>query len=319
MSKNTTLAIVVPCFNEAELIENTSNRLLEVLTKLEQEEKISENSYIYYVNDGSTDDTWLEIAKVVAKNPNKIKATKFSTNFGNQNALLAGLLNVRRIGCDCVITIDADLQQDENKIGEFVEKYDQGYDIVCGIRNNRKTDSFFKKSTALAFYKFMNLLGVKIPENHSDYRLCSKEILDVLDKYQESDLFLRGFFYEIGYKSTVVYFDVKQRKIGCSKFNFFTLLTLAINGITSYSIVPLKMICFLGFVCMTVGFILGLWAIIAKILWNDSPNGWAESITLIAFFGGMQIFCTGIVAEYLGQIFREVKKRPRYLIDEEIG
>lgn len=318
MAKNTRLAIIVPCFNEAALIKSTTDRLLEVLKNLEEKEKISDNSYIYLVDDGSVDNTWLEIGCAVARHPNKIKAVKFSTNFGNQKALLAGLLGVKEIGCSAAVTIDADLQQDENKIEDFIDKYDEGNQIVFGIRNNRKTDGFIKKTTALAFYNLMNILGVKIPKNHSDYRLVSIEALNILEKFKESDLFLRGFFHEIGLKRTYVYFDVKPRKKGKSKFNLVSLLALAINGITSYSIVPLKLICVLGFLLMIFGFITGVCAVYAKLVYNDSPNGWAEAITLTSFFGGMQIFCIGIVAEYLGQIFREVKKRPRYLIEEKL-
>ncbi len=318
MSKNTILAIVVPCYNEQGAINSTTQRLLEILDILEKKNKISENSYIYFVDDGSADETWYEIAKNVAKHPNRVKAIKFSTNFGNQKALLAGLLGVKRIGCDAVVTIDADLQQDETKIEDFIDKFNEGYKIVYGVRNDRKTDGFFKKITALAFYKLMNIMGVKIPKNHSDYRLVSKEVLDILEQYNETDLFLRGFFHEIGFKKCSVNFDVKPRTIGSSKFGFYSLLTLAINGITSYSIVPLRLICLFGFLSMIFGFFTGMWAIVAKIFWNDSPDGWAESIILISFFGGIQIFFIGIVGEYLGQIYREAKHRPRYLIEEEL-
>ena len=318
MAKDTRLAIAIPCFNEQELIKPTTERLLEILSDLEKKEKISDSSYIYLVDDGSKDDTWLEIAKAVARHPNKIKAVKFSSNFGNQKALLAGMLGAQKIGCSAVVTIDADLQQDENKIEEFIDKYDKGAKIVFGIRNDRNTDAFFKKVTALAFYKLMNILGVKIPKNHSDYRLVSFEALEVLEKFQETDLFLRGFFHEIGFKSDSVYFDVKPRQVGKSKFNLFSLSALAVNGITSYSIVPLKMICIIGFLSTLFGLVMGIYIIIARFMWNDSPDGWATAIITTTFFGGIEVFCIGIVAEYLGQIFREVKKRPRYLIEEEL-
>ena len=318
MAKDTRLAIAIPCFNEQELIKPTTERLLEILSDLEKKEKISDSSYIYLVDDGSKDDTWLEIAKAVARHPIKIKAVKFSSNFGNQKALLAGMLGAQKIGCSAVVTIDADLQQDENKIEEFIDKYHEGYKIVFGIRNDRKTDDCLKRITALAFYKLMNILGVKIPKNHSDYRFVSSEVLEVLKKFQETDLFLRGFFHEIGFSTTNVYFDVKPRNVGKSKFNLISLTALAVNGITSYSIVPLKLICVLGIFCMIFGFTMGLWAIFAKLFYNDSPDGWATSIILTSFFGGVEIFCVGIVGEYLGQIFREVKRRPRYLIEDEL-
>lgn len=318
MAKDTVLAIVIPCFNEEGLIKSTTDRLLEVLSDLENKGKISSKSFIYLVDDGSKDKTWYEIVLSNQRNPQKIKALKFSTNFGNQKALIAGLTEANKIGCDAAVTIDADLQQDENKIEEFIDKYDEGYKVVFGIRNDRKTDDFIKKTTALAFYKTMEILGVNIPKNHSDYRLVSKEVLDVLEKFKETDLFLRGFFHDIGFKQTSVMFDVKPRFIGKSKFNLFSLMSLAVNGITSYSIVPLKMISILGLLSTAFGFFMGLWVIIAKLLWNNSPDGWTTTITITCFFGGFQVFCMGIIAEYLGQMFREVKARPRYLVEEEI-
>lgn len=318
MAKDTRLAIVIPCYNEEGLIYSTTDRLIELMDDLISREKISPDSYIFLVNDGSKDKTWYEIQVSSEKHKGRIKAAKFSRNFGNQKALLAGMLGARKIGCDAVITIDADLQQDETKIEEFVEKYDNGCKVVFGIRNDRKTDGFIKKITALAFYKLMNSLGVNIIRNHSEYRLVSKEALDVLSRFEETDLFLRGFFHEIGFKTDVVNFDVKPREVGKSKFNLLSLTGLAINGITSYSIVPLKMICVLGILSMLFGFVTGLVVIYAKLVYNDSPNGWSTAIVLISFFGGMQLFCLGIVGEYLGQIFREVKHRPRYLVEEEI-
>jgi len=285
---------------------------------LAKREKISDTSYIYLVDDGSKDNTWYEIALAVARHPNKIKATKFSANFGNQKALLAGMLGAKKVGCDAVVTIDADLQQDEGKIEEFVQKYDEGYEIVLGIRNDRNTDGFFKKITALAFYKIMKLNGVKIPKNHSDYRLVSSAILDVLEKFKETDLFLRSFIHEIGFKKAVVYFDVKKRMVGSSKFNFFSLFALAMNGITSFSVKPLRFIGILGFICVVLAFLAGLYVLAVKFVWHDSTDTWAQQIIITSFFGGMQVFCTGIIAEYLGQIFREVKARPRYIIEEEL-
>lgn len=319
MPKDLRLAIAIPCFNEEALIKSTTDRLLEILSGLIEKEKISENSYILFVDDGSKDNTWLEMGMACAKNPSKVKAIKFSSNFGNQKALLAGMLGAHKIGCSAVITIDADLQQDETKIEEFIDKHIEGYDLVFGIRNDRKTDGFVKKVTALSFYKVMNILGVAIPKNHSDFRLVSNRVLEVLETFDEKDLFLRGFFHAIGFSKTFVKFDVKPRAVGKSKFNFISLMALAVNGITSYSIVPLKLICILGFLMMIFGFVAGLWTIFMKFMFNDSPNGWATAIILTSFFGGIQVFCIGIVAEYLGQIFREVKRRPRYIIEQQIG
>ena len=248
----------------------------------------------------------------------RIKGVKFIRNYGNQKALIAGLLGVKGIGCDCVISIDADLQQDENSIEKFIDEFHNGADIVSGIRNNRKTDTFFKKLSALCFYKLMNILGVKIPVNHSDFRLVSYKALEILEQYSEEGLFLRGFFHEIGLKTAYVKFDVKPRALGNSKFNFLSLTSLALNGITAFSIVPLRIIAMLGVLTVLGSLILGIDVILEKYFFSDPPSGWATLVILIAFFGGLQIFCLGIIGEYLGQIFNEVKARPRYIKEKEI-
>ena len=312
------LALTIPCFNEELCVESTCTRLMEVLDDLIQRNIITADSYIYLVDDGSCDKTWDIISDLHDKHPQKIKAQKFIKNFGNQKALIAGLEGVRKIGCDCVISIDADLQQDENSIEKFVKEYQNGNDIVLGIRNDRKTDSLFKKTTALMFYKLMNLLGAKIPVNHSDFRLVSRKALDVMSLYSEKALFLRGFFHELGLKTSYVKFDVKQRSAGCSKFNPASLTALALNGITSFSIVPLRIIAVLGFFMATIAFLIGLETIFEKIVFNDSPNGVATMIILLCFFGGLQIFCLGIIGEYIGQVYREVKARPRYITEKEL-
>lgn len=312
-----TLAIIIPCYNEELLIESTVSSLFEVINSLIEKGKILPDSYIYLVDDGSQDKTWSIIEDLHKKNP-LVKGTKFVKNYGNQKALLAGLLGVREIGCDCVVSIDADLQQDQWAIERFVDKYAEGYDIVSGIRNSRETDSFFKKNTALFFYKLMNLLGAKIPVNHSDYRLVSKRALDILAQYSEKQLFLRGFFHEIGLKTAYVKFDVKPRMVGESKFNFISLLGLALNGITSFSIIPLRVIAVLGFLMALFSFGLGLEVLYEKIFLNNTPKGWATQIVVLTFFGGLQLFCLGIIGEYLGQVYREVKARPRYIKDIEL-
>jgi len=312
-----TLAIIIPCFNEELLIESTVNSLFEVINSLIEKGKILEDSYIYLVDDGSKDKTWSIISDLHSKN-SLVKGAKFVKNYGNQKALMAGLLGVRDIGCDCVVSIDADLQQDQWAIEKFVDKYAEGYDIVSGIRNGRNTDSFFKKYTALFFYKLMNLLGAKIPVNHSDYRLVGKRALDILAKYPEKQLFLRGFFHEIGLKTAYVKFNVKPRMLGKSKFNFMSLLGLALNGITSFSIVPLRIIAVLGFLMALFSFGLGAQVLCEKIFFNSTPKGWATQVVMLAFFGGIQLFCLGIIGEYVGQVYREVKARPRYIKDIEL-
>ena len=311
------LAVIIPCFNEELCVETTCVRLVEVLNMLISKNKITADSYLYLIDDGSKDATWSIIEKLHAGNK-MIKGVKFLRNYGNQKALIAGLEGVRDIGCDCVVSIDADLQQDELAIEKFLDEYQNGYDVVLGIRNDRNTDGFIKKVTALMFYKLMNLLGAKIPVNHSDYRLVSKKALDVLHLYPEKALFLRGFFHELGVKTTTVHFDVKPRFAGNSKFNFMSLMALALNGITSFSIVPLRIVACLGFLMAFFGFLVGLETVFEKLFLNNSPNGFATMIILLCFFGGLQIFCLGIIGEYVGQVYREVKARPRYIKDKEL-
>lgn len=312
-----TLAIIVPCFNEELCVKSTIEKLLILLNSLVDKNKIKNDSYLYLVDDGSVDNTW-NIIEDAHKKDKRVKALKFIRNFGNQKALIAGLEGVRNIGCDCAVSIDADLQQDENAIELFIDEYMKGADIVSGIRNDRKTDSFFKKVTALMFYKTMNILGAKIPPNHSDYRLVSKRTLDVMELYPEKYLFLRGFFNELGLKTAYVHFNVKPRMAGESKFNFMSLMVLALNGITSYSVVPLRFVAVLGFFMALFGFLVGVETVIEKIFWHNSPNGWATTIILLCVFGGIQLFCLGLIGEYVGQVFREVKARPRYVKDIEL-
>ncbi len=311
------LAIVVPCFNEELCVKETAERLLDVLDNLCNKNKISDKSYIYFVDDGSKDNTWEIISRLHDDNK-RIKGLKFIRNFGNQKALTAGYESVRDLGCDCAVSIDADLQQDEWAIEKFIDKFEEGSDIVSGIRNSRSTDSLFKKTTALLFYKLMNILGANIPVNHSDFRLVSKKALDIMELYPEKALFLRGFFNDVGLKTSYVYFDVKPRFKGESKFNFIKLMGLALNGITSFSIVPLRIISVLGFIMAFLGFVIGLETVFEKIFFHNTPNGWATTIILLAFFGGIQIFCLGIIGEYIGQVYREVKSRPRYIKETEL-
>ncbi len=312
------LAVVVPCYNEQDCIPSTTNRLLEVLMELSNDKIISTDSFIFYVDDGSIDNTWNVIQEYSQKNPNKVRGVKFSKNFGNQKAILAGLIETGKYNSDCLITIDADLQQDENKIREFVEKYKNGSQIVCGIRNNRNTDSFFKRTASLAFYKLMNLLGVNIKVNHSDYRLIGSEAQKALVQFKETNLFLRGIFQELGFEKDYVYFDVKPRKIGTSKYTPFSLFCLAMSGITSFSLVPLRMVSVIGLIMAFISFIVGISAIVDRIMGINVVPGWATIVVCIGFVGGVQILCLGVIAEYLGQLFQETKARPRYIIEKTL-
>lgn len=311
------LAIIIPCYNEELCIESTVKRLLEVLDDLISKSKIKSDSYLYLIDDGSKDKTW-QIIETLHNNDVRVKGLKFLRNFGNQKAIIAGLEGVRELGCDCVVSIDADLQQDENAIEKFIDEYMKGADIVSGIRNDRNTDSFLKKTTALMFYKTMNILGAHITPNHSDYRLVSRKALEIMSMYPERALFLRGFFSETGLKTAYVNFDVKPRMAGESKFNYMSLMALALNGITSYSVVPLRFVAVLGFLMAVFGFLVGCETIFEKLVWHTSPNGWATTIILLCIFGGIQIFCLGLIGEYIGQVYREVKARPRYIKDIEL-
>ncbi len=312
------LSIIVPCYNEEDCIPSTTKRLIEIMDELISDNVISEKSYIFYVDDGSTDKTWEIIDKYAQINPQRVRGVKFSRNFGNQKAILAGLTESRKYFPDCLVTIDADLQQDETKIREFVQKYKEGAQIVCGIRNDRNTDGFFKKYSALAFYKFMNILGVKIKMNHSDYRLIGSEAAEALARFKETNLFLRGMFQELGFKKEYVYFDVKPREIGVSKFTPLSLLTLALSGITSFSLVPLRFVTFVGFLMSVFSFVIGLSAVYDHFIRQNTVPGWATIVVCVGFVGGIQILCLGVIAEYLGQLFQETKARPRYIIEKII-
>lgn len=311
------LAIIIPCYNEEAALSHTLDRLIEVGRDLKNRGIIDEKSFLFLVDDGSTDSTWNIIEKYNNSN-HEVKALKFTRNFGNQNALLAGLTRVAEIGVDCALTIDADLQQDETKIEEFIQKYREGAHIVCGVRTNRHTDSLMKKSTALMFYQFMNMLGVKIKKNHSDYRLVSKKALDILRKYKEVNLFLRGFFYELGLKTEYVYFEVKERELGESKYTFSSLYRLAIDAITSYSFVPLRVVYGLGFFITVVSFILCALALFEDIFDIYEFSSHVILVFVLCFFGGLQILAIGIIGEYVAHLFQEVKGRPRYIEDKEL-
>ncbi|WP_394965721.1 glycosyltransferase [uncultured Helicobacter sp.] len=242
-------------------------------------------------------------------------ALKLSTNKGHQNALLAGL-EYASTRCDCAISIDCDLQQDEQKLDEFIQKYKNGADIVMGIRNDRDTDTIFKKYTALGFYKLMNLMGVKLTKNHADYRLLSQKALNALLNHKESNLFLRGIVDNIGFSKTYVFFDVKPRNIGESKYPLRKMLSFAWNGITSFSIMPLRLVSILGFVFFILSLGLGAYALYVKIFTDNALWGWASTIIPFSFFSGVQLLSLGIIGEYIGKIYTESKHRPRYFIED---
>ena len=307
------LAIVVPCYNEEEVFPETSKRLTEVLKELIEKKKIAEDSFALYVNDGSRDRTWELIEQEYSANPYAC-GLKLAGNVGHQNALLSGLTYVKEY-VDISISIDADLQDDVNVIEEMVDKYIEGYDVVYGVRNNRDTDTFFKRNTALAFYKMMQLMGVKSVYNHADYRLLSKRAMEHFSQFKESNLFLRGMMPLIGYNTTSVYYSRKERVAGESKYPLKKMLALAFNGITSFSVKPISLILGLGVVIIVLAFIAAIYALVAHFMGNTVP-GWTSLMLSIWFLGGLQLFAIGLVGMYIGKIYMEVKERPRYNIEK---
>lgn len=312
------LSIVIPCYNEEEVVAITHETLQRKLLQLAENNLISRSSYLLFIDDGSCDNTY-QILKDLAFSNNtfKTKVIKLSKNFGHQNALLAGLMEVKN-HCDCCITIDSDLQQDIEKFDEFLYKFSHKFDIVLGVRKDRKTDGFLKKWSALIFYKIMNFMGVETIKNHADYRLISNRGLQYLSLFKEYNLFLRGLIFELGLKKDIVYFDVKERKIGASKYTLLKMLSLACNGITSFSIIPLRIISVLGFIIFLVSFVLGLYSLIIATIFKTAIPGWASTVIPIYILGGIQILSLGIIGEYIGKIYKESKARPTYLIEEKI-
>lgn len=302
--------LILPCYNEEEIIEDSIKKLTKKIDELIKAKKISKDSKMVFVDDGSKDKTWSIIKKNSVKNK-YINAIKFSSNRGHQIAVLAGL-NYCTNKCDYTISLDSDLQQDINAIDLFIEKYNNGNDIVYGVRNSRNTDSFFKKFTSQLFYKIMKFFGCDIIPNHADYRLVSNKVLIELLKYKEESVFLRGLFPTMGYKNDIVYFDVFERSAGKSKYTIKKMLKLAKDGITSFSTLPLQMILYFGILILVMSLCLLVQYFFVKNL-------------IMLYFGiallpsSFVIICMGILAQYAGQIYSEVKKRPRYLIEEIIN
>lgn len=307
------LAIIVPCYNEEEILPKTVKTLLKTLQTLKDSNLISNNSEIVFVDDGSRDKTW-DLIEKFAHIYQDVKGIKLSRNYGHQNALLAGLFNT---DANCYITIDADLQDDVSVIKDMVEKYKKGCDIVYGVRKERKTDSFFKKFTAEMFYKFMKIMGVDLIYNHADYRLLSRRAMESLKQFNEVNIFLRGIVPLIGYKSDTVYYDRLERTAGESKYPLKKMLSFAWEGITSFSIAPLRFISFIGLVVFLVSFIMSGWVLWQKFNGHVIP-GWASTVLPIYFIGGIQLLALGIIGEYIGKIYKETKRRPKYFIDKKL-
>lgn len=315
MSKNV-LYVVVPCYNEEEVLKETTKRLKEKLKKLIKEKMISNKSKVMYVNDGSKDKTW-KIIKEINNKDKMFTGISLSRNKGHQNALLAGLMTAKNYA-DVVISMDADLQDDINTIDEMIAKYNNGCDIVYGVRSSRKKDSWFKKTTAQGFYKFMRFMGVEVVYNHADYRLTSKRVLDAFEDYKEVNLFLRGMFPLVGFKSDVVYYERKERFAGESKYPLKKMLNFAWDGITSFSVRPIRLILNLGIIMFIVSLLVLIYSLVVKLL-GRTVDGWTFIVCSIWLVSGVQMLSLGIIGEYIGKVYSETKRRPRYIVMENLN
>jgi len=310
------LAVVVPCYNEQDALPNTISVLSTVLSEMVQDKLISADSFLYFVDDGSTDFTWALLMSAHAEN-SQVRGLKLSRNFGHQNALVGGLMSIKG-RCDISISLDADLQQDPLAMREFVRQYKSGADIVFGVRRDRDSDSGFKRATALGFYRLMTAMGVKVIPNHADYRLLSRRAMESLGQHKESNMFLRAICAQLGFKSAVVEFDVVERTAGESKYSLSKMLKLAIDGITSFSVAPLRMITIVGSLIFAASALMGLYILFRSLVVGDTVPGWASITLPIYFLGGIQILCLAVIGEYIAQIFTGVKQRPKYIVEEEV-
>lgn len=309
------LIIVVPCYNEEEVLPDTIRLLSGTLSDLIIKKKIAEDSKLLFVDDGSKDRTW-DLIEENAKLSNYVTGLKLAGNVGHQNALLAGLTVAKDKG-DVTVSIDADLQDDIDVIEEMIDKYSEGCDIVYGVRNDRKTDTFFKRNTAQAFYKIMKLMGAKSVYNHADFRLMSKRAVEGLSMYKERNLFLRGIVPTIGYKTGCVYYERKERMAGESKYPLKKMLAFAFDGITSFSVKPMTFIMSLGIIMICFATCMAIYSLV-RFNQGEVIKGWTSLWLAMWFIGGIITFSVGLVGEYIGKIYMEVKERPRYIIEKEI-
>lgn len=307
------LYIVIPCYNEEKVLPITSKMFLEKILSLSREGKISDESRILFVNDGSKDETWNIICDL-AQQDEHYKGISQSRNRGHQNAVLAGLMESKDV-CDITISIDCDGQDDINAMDDMIDAYLDGSEVVYGVRSKRETDTFFKRFTAESFYKLLNKMGAEVVFNHADYRLVSSRVLQEFENFHEVNLFLRGMFPLVGFKSTSVYYERSERIAGESHYPLSKMLGLAFDGITSLSIKPLRMITGLGLLIAILSFLGVVWSVIVALL-GQSVAGWASMVCIVSFIGGIQLICLGVMGEYIGKIYMEVKQRPRYIISE---
>jgi len=305
------LAIVIPCYNEEQVLPETRRRMNALIRDLVAEGKISRDSAAYFVDDGSRDGTWALIEQFAGEDRH-VRGIKLSRNRGHQNALLAGLFTAEG---DAVVSIDADLQDDIGAIREMVDRFRAGAEIVYGVRRQRQTDSRFKRVTADLFYRLMRALGADSVHNHADYRLLSRRAVENLKQYREVNLYLRGIIPLLGFHSEIVYYDRAKRFAGESKYPLRKMIALALEAITSFSVVPLRFITFLGFAVFAGAMAVSAWVLWVRFFSDNAVPGWASVVLPMYFLGGIQIFCIGVIGEYLGKIYAEVKARPRFLIE----
>lgn len=309
----TTLYLVVPCYNEQEVLPESSKRFLHKLQELIQGGRISDDSRVLFVDDGSKDTTWQLIEDYHAADGH-ILGLKLSRNRGHQNALLAGLMTAKEYA-DCVVSLDADLQDDINAVDEMLTRFAEGCDVVYGVRESREKDTFFKRFTAQGFYRLMQAMGTQVVYNHADYRLMSKRALDALAEFREVNLFLRGMVPLVGYKFATVSYVREERFAGESKYPLKKMLAFAFDGITSFSVKPLSLITGVGFVIFVLSILAAIYALISYLL-GYAVSGWTSTIVSLWFLGGVQLICLGIVGQYIGKIYSEVKQRPRFIIEK---
>lgn len=311
------LAIVVPCYNEEEVLKIASQALREVLDDLVKKGKIAKDSFILFVNDGSKDRTWELIEEEHKLHPVQVCGVKLAGNVGHQFALTAGLITAKDMS-DVTISIDADLQDDVAVIEEMIDKFHEGNDIVYGVRKERKTDTFFKRVTAQGFYRVMEMMGVKTVYNHADFRLMSQRAVEQFSKYEETNLYLRGMMPLIGYNTEKVFYDRKERVAGKSKYPLKKMLALAFNGISSFSVKPISMVLGLGFFIVLLSIVAAIYALVSYFTGNVEP-GWTSLILSLWFLGGLQLLAIGLIGQYIGKIYIEVKHRPRYNIEKVLS
>jgi polyisoprenyl-phosphate glycosyltransferase len=308
------LGIVVPCFNEEEVLPETARRLTALLQEMMADNRVAHDSQVVFVDDGSRDRTW-EVIEALASTDRRVGGIKLSRNRGHQNALLAGLYTCE---ADLLLSVDADLQDDIGVIPEMIQAYARGAQVVYGVRNDRSSDGFFKRATAQGFYRLISALGAESVYNHADFRLMSRRAVEALKGFREVNLFLRGMVPLIGFKSAIVYYTRTERFAGVSKYPLRKMVALALDAVTSFSVAPLRFISGVGFAVFLLSAAMGMWTLWVKLFTDHAVPGWASTLLPIYLLGGIQILCIGVIGEYLGKVYQETKARPRYIIEKHV-